>query len=189
MIRFVAAPDGTVVPDLRRKLPGRGVWVGAERSKVAEAVRKKLFARGLRTAARASSDLPERIDALLADTALRSLSMARKAGALITGSAKIDGLIRENDCAVLIHASDGAADGKRKLDQAVTAVHHMGGDDVTVVAPFTVDQLSDVLGLHNVVHAAIRYGPAGAGAVRQLEALARYRQDCPTGDPPPDPDG
>ena len=181
MIRFVLAPDGTVVPDMRRRLPGRGVWVSAERSAVGEAVRRKVFARGFKGPAQADGDLPDVVDALLADTALRSLSMARKSGALVTGSTKIDGLIRENDCAVLLHASDAAPDGKRKLNQAVTAVHHMGGEDVLVLEPFTVEAMSLALGMHNVVHAGIRHGPAGAGTVRHLTALARYRND----DPPP----
>ena len=182
MIRFVAGPDGTVVPDLKRRLPGRGVWVTNSRDTVGEAVRRKAFARGLKAAVRADDDLPEQVERLLADAALRSLSMARKAGALVTGSAKIDGLIRTDECAVLIHARDAAADGTRKLDQAVTAVGHMDGRDVAVTTPFTVDELSAVLGMHNVVHAALRRGWAGEGAHRDLEALAIYRGEA---DPPP----
>ena len=186
MIRFVAGPDGAVVPDLRRRLPGRGVWVTAERGLVAEAVRRKAFARGLKAPVKAAEDLPNQVEALLADTALASLSMARKAGALVTGSAKIDGLIRSDDCALLLHASDAAADGKRKLDQAVTAVFHMDGRPVAKAEPFTVEQLSEVLGLHNVVHAAIRRGQGGAGAVARVMALERYGERYRQGDPPPD---
>ena len=182
LLRFVAGPDGTVVPDVRQRLPGRGVWVTADRASVAEAVRRKAFARGLKSAVRADEALPDQVERLLADTALRSLSMARKAGALVTGSAKIDGLIREDECAVLIHAGDAAADGVRKLDQAVTATRHLGGRPVVVMAPFDVEALSGALGLHNVVHAALRRGPAGQGARRDLERLALYRGDA---DPPP----
>ena len=183
MIRFVAGPDGRVVPDLKRRLPGRGIWISADRQTVREAVKRKTFARGLKAAVTADEALPDEVERLLVDTALRSLSMARKSGALVTGSTKIDGLVREDECAVLLHASDAASDGTRKLDQAVTAVGHMGGRDVAVTAPFTVNELSAALGLHNVVHAAIRRGRGGEGAHRDLERLATYRGDA---EPPPD---
>ena len=182
LIRFVAGPDGAVVPDLRRRLPGRGCWVTAGRRHVAEAVRRRAFARALKADVRAEPALADAVDALLAQDALQGLAIARKAGALVTGSAKIDGLIREDGCALLLHASDAAADGRRKLDQATVAVGHMGGRAVPVMAPFTVAGMSAALGLHNVVHAGIRHGPGGAGAVRRLLALERYR----SADPPTD---
>lgn len=183
MIRFVLGPDGAVVPDLRRRLPGRGVWTTATRAAVAEAVRRKLFARGLKTAARADVSLPDVVDALLRDAALQGLSMARKAGALVAGSAKVDGAVRANETVALIHASDAAPDGTRKLDQAVTAVGHMGGEPVDTFAPFTVDELSAALGGHNVVHAALLHGEGSRGPLERLRTLRRYRGE----EGPPDP--
>ena len=42
MIRFVVAPDGSVVPDLKRRLPGRGIWVTATRAGARDAVAPRL---------------------------------------------------------------------------------------------------------------------------------------------------
>ena len=39
LIRFVLAPNGEIVPDLKERLPGRGVWVTAAHDKVAEAAK------------------------------------------------------------------------------------------------------------------------------------------------------
>ncbi len=88
LIRFVRAPDGSVVPDIRCRLPGRGVWVTAERGMVAEAVARRLFSRGLRAEARAAGDLPDQTGALLADAALSLLALANKAGLAVTGFEK-----------------------------------------------------------------------------------------------------
>ena len=40
LIRFVVAPSGEVIADLKRRLPGRGLWVQASRKAVEEAVRQ-----------------------------------------------------------------------------------------------------------------------------------------------------
>src|SRR6516164_2927135 len=79
LIRFVASPDGAVIPDLKRRLPGRGVWVTARRRVVEEAVRRRAFGRGLKADVRASSDLPDTLDRLLEQSALNALSIAHKA--------------------------------------------------------------------------------------------------------------
>ncbi len=65
LIRFVLSPDGTVVPDLERRLPGRGVWVGCDRRLVEKAVQSNTFAKSLKTKAEAPADLAERVDALM----------------------------------------------------------------------------------------------------------------------------
>ena len=58
LIRFVAGPDGTIVPDLARRLPGRGVWVDATREAVDAAVRQKAFAKSLKRQVTVPPDLP-----------------------------------------------------------------------------------------------------------------------------------
>src|SRR6185503_15365919 len=73
MVRFVVGPDGDVVPDLARRLPGRGMWVKAERAIVEQAIAKKAFARAARAAVKAAADLPERIEHLLMSRALEDL--------------------------------------------------------------------------------------------------------------------
>ena len=94
LIRFVAGPDGSVVPDLKRNLPGRGCWVKAERRLVDEAVKRKLFARALKEGVTPQADLGALVDQLLTKSALGSLALARKAGAVVSGSTKVDQAIR-----------------------------------------------------------------------------------------------
>jgi predicted RNA-binding protein YlxR (DUF448 family) len=95
LIRFVAAPDGSVVPDLKRNLPGRGCWIKAERHIVDEAVKRKLLPRALKTQVSVPEDLGSLVDRLLTKSALGSLALARKSGAVVTGSAKVDSAIRQ----------------------------------------------------------------------------------------------
>jgi len=119
LLRFVRAPDGTVVPDVRGKLPGRGVWVTARRDMVAEAVRRKLFARGFKAEATVDPGLPDLVDRLLAEVALSSLSMARKAGRVVTGFGKVSGALARDKVVAVIHATEAADDGRRKVAQAI----------------------------------------------------------------------
>lgn len=119
LLRFVRAPDGAVVPDLRAKLPGRGVWVTARRDMVAEAVRRKLFARGFKAEATADPGLPDLVDRLLAEVALSSLSMARKAGRVVTGFGKVTAALGRDKVVAVIHAEEARDDGRRKVAQAI----------------------------------------------------------------------
>src|SRR5580693_8714043 len=65
MIRFVVGPDGEAVPDLKRKLPGRGVWVTATQDALSDAVKRKIFARGFKRDVRLPPDLLGRTEHLL----------------------------------------------------------------------------------------------------------------------------
>ena len=112
MIRFVLGPDGSVVPDLRRKLPGRGVWVSANAAMVGEAVRRKLFPRAFKTEARASATLADDVDLALRADLRGSIALANKAGAVTTGFTKVEAAIGKGALAALIHALDAAPDGR-----------------------------------------------------------------------------
>src|SRR5688572_28168606 len=111
LIRFVVSPQGEVVPDLKRKLPGRGLWVLASRRIVAEAVRRNQFSRGFKRDIRAAATLPADTEALLVRSCTEALAMVAKAGQVISGFAKVEGLLEQGRAGALIHASDGAADG------------------------------------------------------------------------------
>src|SRR3954454_7280915 len=115
LIRFVAGPDGMVVPDLARKLPGRGLWVAADRASVATAAKKGLFARAAKAKVVAGPDLPDQLERLLKGRLLSGLGLARRAGDLTSGFEKVSSAISSGKAAWLIEASDGAADGRRKL--------------------------------------------------------------------------
>src|SRR6476661_3949072 len=115
LIRFVAGPDGTLVPDIKRKLPGRGVWVTATRSALEKAVKRGAFARGLKESIRIPADLLDLVDRLLARAALDALAMANKAGRVAAGFERVDSAIASGRLAALIHAAEASPDGVRKL--------------------------------------------------------------------------
>lgn len=175
LIRFVAAPDGTVAPDLKRKLPGRGCWVRAERRAVDEAVRRKLFSRALKATVSAAPDLGARVDALLASWALGSLGLARKAGVVVTGATKVEQAVRAGRAAMVLHASDAAVDGVRKIDQARRVAARDGSRDIPALSLFTSDEFGLALGGGNVIHAAVLEGAAADGFVKRALLLQRYR--------------
>ena len=178
LIRFVLGPDHAVVADLKRKLPGRGVWIGLSKVLVAQAVKKQVFSRGLREKAVAAPDLPDLIERLLARDALQALSMANKAGLVTTGFAKVEAAIADGSVSALVHARDGKADGKRKLGQAVRRKFGLGG--LPEVGSFLTIELDSALGRGNVVHAALGIGPAAKVFLASSRRIAVYRGEDDT---------
>ncbi|WP_299476619.1 RNA-binding protein [uncultured Roseibium sp.] len=176
LIRFVLDPEGEVVPDLKRVLPGRGVWVTATRESVvaAEKNRKKVFGRGFKCEARAEPGLADRVDALLERAALQALSLTRKAGELVTGYAKVDAALRRDAVAGLIHASDAAEDGIRKL-AAVVAAREELANGCQIVRLFNSTQMDLALGRSNVIHAALLAGQASENFLARVRDIERFR--------------
>ena len=178
LIRFVVAPSGEVIADLKRKLPGRGLWVSVSRAAVAEAVRRHQFERGFKRHVRVAPTLAGDTEALLERFAVEALAMAAKAGQVVFGFAKVaDTLERQGPIAALIHASDGAADGIRKLD-AMVGQNGRNRDqtaDIPVVNALTSEQLDLALGRSNVIHAALLAGPASETFLSRSHMLVRYR--------------
>ncbi|WP_235818038.1 RNA-binding protein [Brucella thiophenivorans] len=179
LIRFVAGPDGSVVPDLKRNLPGRGCWIKAERRLVDEAVKRKLFARALKDDVKPQADLGALVDQLLTKSALGSLALARKSGALVSGSTKVDQAIRSGAAVLVLHAKEAASDGVRKLDQARRVVVHMDGPKIPAFSLFTGEEMDLAFGGGNVIHAAVLGGKAAAGVVPRLLLLHSYRGESP----------
>ena len=160
-MRFVLDPEGRVVPDIKRKLPGRGVWITDTYEAVASAVRRKVFARSFRRAVTVTEDLPDIIADLLRRAALQDLAFANKASAVVAGYAKVEKALAGGKTIALLHASDAASDGCRKLDRRAHAIPgNSAGADGPVVY-FTSAELSAALGRENVIHAAIADGGAG----------------------------
>lgn len=175
MIRFVAGPDALVVPDIKGNLPGRGCWVKASRRFVDEAVKRKLFARALKDSVTASDDLGAMVDRLLVQSALGSLSLARKAGAVVTGSAKVDAAIRSGRAVIVLHALEAAEDGVRKLDQARRATVYLDGPDIPAFSLFKGEEMDLAFGYGNVIHAAVLEGVSAKGFVKRAQILRNYR--------------
>jgi predicted RNA-binding protein YlxR (DUF448 family) len=181
LIRFVVSPSGEVVPDLKRKLPGRGLWVSASRQAVAEAVHRNHFGKGFKRDVRATATLAADTESLLVRSVVEALAMAAKAGQVVSGFSKVEGALTQRQARTsihaLIHAGDGAADGIRKLD-AIARQNTGNGDEsreFPVVTALTSEQLDLALGRSNVVHAALLAGPAGKTFLSRSQVLVRYR--------------
>lgn len=177
LIRFVLSPTGEVIPDLKRKLPGRGMWISASRRSVAEAVRRHQFSKGFKRDVRAAPTLPTDTDTLLVRSLTEALAMAAKAGQVVSGFTKVEDALNRNETAALLHASDGAADGIRKLDAIARQRGENRGESgvITLVNVLTSAELDLALGRSNVIHAALLAGPASKTFLSRCQMLVRYR--------------
>jgi uncharacterized protein len=179
LIRFVLDGNGRVVPDVKRKLPGRGLWVSASRKTVAVAVKRSLFAKGFRKAVKDSETLVAETEALLANSAIEALAIAAKAGQAVSGFAKVEASLRAGEVKALIHARDGAADGIRKLDNLAAAASAAGNGEIAAKMPIintlSSAELDLALGRSNVIHAALLAGPAGKTFLSRIALLVRFR--------------
>ncbi len=164
-----------MVPDLRRRLPGRGVWIEAHRDRIAEAAKKGVFARGFKEKTQASPDLAQEVEGLIEQSALDMLSMANKAGKVVAGFGKVETALGKGQTAAVLHARDGAADGKRKLAQVLRRT----GSEVPALEVFTSGQMDLALGRENVIHAALLADPVSDAFLARAELLSRYRQEEP----------
>ena len=178
LIRFVAAPDGAIVPDIKRKLPGRGVWVTARRASIDEAVKRNVFARSLKREVRAAADLGTAVERQLEAAALDALAIAHKAGRVAIGFGRTEAALVGDPVVVVLNASDGATDGARKIAAAVARRQSSeNAGEIAVVGAFTSAQLDLALGRSNVVHAALLAGPASNGFLERYRSLERFRID------------
>ncbi len=167
LIRFVRGPGGDVVPDLARKLPGRGVWVSLNRQRVAEAAAKHLFSRGFGAETRADAGLAETISQLLRKSALSYMSLGKKAGEAVAGFTKVEELLGKGRARVLLHAKEAQPDGCRKLDK-------LAGPDVERSVVFCLDELDLALGRSNVIHAAVAKGGLAEKLLAGLRRIEIY---------------
>jgi uncharacterized protein len=167
LIRFARSPDGIVVPDLLRKLPGRGVWLSLERGKLDEAVRKNMFTRGFGEATTVPPSFSDTISEMLRKQAISVLSLARKAGEALAGFMKVDEAMRKGPVKVLLHASGASLDGCEKLNR-------LAKPDALVFGHFSTDELSLAFGRSNVIHAAVARGNLADKLVFHVHRWAEY---------------
>lgn len=175
LIRFVAGPDGVVVPDLARKLPGRGVWVGADRDSITTAAKKGLFSRAAKTKLTAPPDLADQVEALLARRVLDGLGLARKAGGIISGFEKVVAALGTGKVAWLVEAADGAEDGRRKILSAA----RKAANQPRLLGAFNSDELGLALGGENVIHTALLAGRGIDRWTLDVERLSGFRPLLP----------
>jgi predicted RNA-binding protein YlxR (DUF448 family) len=174
LIRFVADPEGRVVPDVAAVLPGRGIWVSASREILERAIAKKLFARAAKAQVIATADLADRTEAQLVTRMSGDLGMARRSGAIMLGFDNVARALDGNPPpAVLVEAADGAADGRRKLAGSAAA----RGLKPVLVDVLTNAELSLALGRENVIHAALKPGTLAERLVFQAGRLKGFRPE------------
>jgi uncharacterized protein len=172
LVRFVVGPENEIVPDLAAKLPGRGMWVSANRSVLERAVAKNLFAKAVKANVRVPAELPNRIESLLLKRIQDHLGLARRSGTLVFG---FDNVVRALEARrkpkLLIEARDGAEDGRRK----VLATARAQAFEPKVIDLLDADEMSMALGRENVIHAALFPGPLADRLVLDAERLEGFR--------------
>ena len=175
MIRFVMGPRGEAVPDVKRKLPGRGIWVTATRTAIEDAIERNVFARGFRRDVRVAHDLAEQTERLIERAVLDALAIAGKAGTVVSGFSKVEAAVGRDDILALIHAADASDDGKRKLAAALHRNTTGKSREIVVIDALTGAQLDLALNRPNVVHAALLAGPGSETFLARAARLTRFR--------------
>ena len=178
LIRFVVSPTGEPVADLKRKLPGRGLWVSLSHAAVAEAARRNVFAKSFRRDIKVPKTLADDVGRMMLRGTAEALAMAAKASEVVSGFSKVEDAINTRQAVALIHATDGAADGIRKLNDRMAAVARETGAesaDLPVLSVLTTDELDLALGRANVVHAALLAGSAAKTFLARCQTLLRFR--------------
>lgn len=172
LIRFVAGPQG-LVPDLKRRLPGRGVWVSARRKALADAVARGAFRKSLKSDVAVPADLVQMVDRLLVRSALDALAIACKAGEAVCGFAKVDAAIKARRVVALLHATEAGEDGARKLSGPRNNGEEL--ENLPRIRTFRSSELDLAFGRANVVHAALLAGRAGETFLARWRDLERFR--------------
>ena len=175
MIRFVISPAGEPVPDLKRRLPGRGLWITATRAALGTAVTRKVFARGFKRDVRIPADFIAATERLIENAALDALAIAHKSGKVAIGFAKSEAAVADAPLAAILRATDAAPDGVRKINAALHRRFDADVDKVPVIASFTSAQLDLALGRSNVIHAALLAGPESETFLARTARLDRFR--------------
>ena len=166
MIRFVVGPEGDVVPDLARRLPGRGLWVKAERAAVERAMAKNLFARAARASVKPAADLAERVERLLLERTLADLSRACRAGRAVAGFVRVEQMVGQRRAGLLVVADEADGDGLGKLKASGLPIARLGD----------AAALGGIFGREQAVYVAVARDDAGGAFIERIEAgAARWR--------------
>jgi len=155
-----------VVPDLAGKLPGRGIWVTADRDLIRKAAAKGLFSRAARAPVQAPEDLDEMVERGQAKRVVELVSLARKAGGAVAGFEKVKGWLADGKARVLLQASDGSERGKGKLWTPE------GG---RWFGCLTSAELGLAFGRDSVIHGALAAGRLSARVVEEAAKLSGLR--------------
>jgi predicted RNA-binding protein YlxR (DUF448 family) len=167
LIRFVAGPDGQVVPDVLGRLPGRGFWVTSTREALDRAAAKGLFSRAARTKVTTPAELADLIEGMLARRVVELISLTRKAGLAATGYEKVKDWLVNGTATVLIQASDGSERGKSKLRPPEKTGLFIGC--------LTAQEIGLAFGREHAIHGALAAGGLSNRVVEEAARLAGLR--------------
>ena len=167
LIRFVLSPGGEAVPDLKRKLPGRGAWVTKSRGVVMEAAAAKAFSKAFGESVKTSADLADVLARLLREELVQALSLARKAGLAVAGFTKVEDAAKHGGVLAVLHLVDAAPDGVAKVDR-------LCGPNAVILNFWRADELDLAFGRENVVHAVLKHGGQAQKVVALATSYARY---------------
>ena len=167
LVRFVIGPDGNVVPDIRNKLPGRGVWVKSQRAALDKAIRKGIFSKHFRRHSTVPEDLADEVERQLAARVVEYVSLARKAGAAVAGFEKVQAELKRGTIALLLHARDGSKRQFSKLGTQVCNIERCGC--------LSSAELGMAFARGNVIYAALKEGALGSKTIEATKRLAEYR--------------
>ncbi len=170
LLRFVIGPGGEVVPDLAGTLPGRGLWLSPRRDMLEKACASNLFARAAKVEVRVPEDLPCRVERSLRRHCLDLIGLARRAGQVVAGYEKVRAWLSAGKVGLLLEASDGAPDGRRKI----AAVARAANPDLPVVEIFAAGEIGRALGRERAVHAALARGRFGERLLAESTRLASF---------------
>ncbi|CAA7617141.1 RNA-binding protein [Magnetospirillum sp. UT-4] len=166
LLRFVVSPDGTVVPDVEQRLPGRGIWLSPRRDMVNTAVTKRLFARAARQAVTVPEGLADLVEHLLVRRCLATLGLARRAGEAVCGYEKVRAELKAGRVAVLVEAAE-AASGSERMKTLATGL--------PVVEVFGAAELGAVFGRDHAVHVGVAPGGLARRLLAEAAPLAGFR--------------
>ena len=174
LIRFVAAPDGTVVPDLAERLPGRGMWLSPRPDVIKAACARNAFAKAAKAPLSVPEDLGEQVERLLIRRCIESLGLARRAGAAVGGFEKVASWVADGRAGLLLQAADAAEDGRRKL----RAVARARDPEVPVIEVFSAQELNQAFGERTFAHVAVQSGRLADRICKEAARLGAWRRDA-----------
>ena len=169
LLRFLAAPDGTIVFDVKRNLPGRGVWISPSKSKLAQAIAKKAFARGAKQQVTVPDDLEQKVGTALKQRMFNLLQRALQSREMSNGFEKVASALRAEEVRLLIHANDASQGEARKLN-------NLAAESVKILYPASREEMAQVLGIANPVHLCMKAGGLAKAFAQSYENWAGFME-------------